>query len=118
LINIPRIIYDGTDICYISSTPDGFLNMFKVNEILLVVNDILAEEAGLNQPYLSKGTKLRVVNIMKHDGEFEFHALLLGDKKQRNLPNGVFMIIKEDIDKGDVVSLSEMRDKKLNQLGL
>ena len=90
--------------------------MFSVGEILLVINDVPAEEVGLIEPYLVKGSKLRVVNNISKD---EVHALLLtiGNGSYKS-PNGVFMIIREDVEKGDVVSLSEMREDKLKQLGL
>lgn len=88
--------------------------MFNVGEILLMLNDVQAEEAGINQPYLAKGSKLRVINIISKD---VVHALLLSvEKKSYESPNGVFMIIREDVDNGDVVSISEMREDKLNKI--
>lgn len=92
--------------------------MFKIGETLLVMNDVSAEEAGIKDPYLSKGSKLRVVNVIDKD---TVHALLLSrntDKSYKS-PNGVFMImliliIREDVDNGDVISLTEMRDDKLS----
>lgn len=87
--------------------------MFKIGEILLIMNDVPAEEAGIKDPYLSKGSKLRVVNVIDKD---TVHALLLSrntDKSYKS-PNGVFMIIREDVDNGDVISLTEMRDDKLS----
>lgn len=85
--------------------------MFNIGEILLVINDVPAEEVGIKDPYLSKGSKLRVINVIDKD---TVHALLFNrGGKSYDSPNGVFMIIREDIDNGDVISLSDMRDAKL-----
>ncbi len=86
---------------------------FKIGDILLVINDILAEEAGIEEPYLSKGSKLRIVNVFDRD----VHALLLSvESKSYQSPDGIFMIIQDDVDNGDVVSLSQMRNGKIQTI--
>jgi len=86
---------------------------FKIGDILLVINDILAEEAGIEEPYLSKGSKLRIVNVFDRD----VHALLLSvESKSYQSPDEIFMIIQDDVDNGDVVSLSQMRNGKIQTI--
>ena len=86
---------------------------FKIGDILLVINDVLAEEAGIEEPYLSKGSKLRIVNVFDRD----VHALLLSvESKSYQSPDGIFMIIQDDVDNGDVVSLSQMRNGKIQTI--
>lgn len=93
--------------------------MFKIGEILFVEKDIDSDEEGLL--YLNKGDKLKVVNVISED---EVHALLLNGPNSfskssitySSEKNGVFGIIKEDIKNGSVVSMSQMRDNKLNQI--
>lgn len=85
-------------------------NLFKVGEILLVMKDIPNEESSVNGNYLSKGNRLRIVNVFTNitiDG-CRYHASL--NEK------GIFGIIDEDIESGSVVSLSRMREDKLNSL--
>lgn len=88
-------------------------DLFKIGEILLVVKNIPNEEISVKGNYLSMGTKLRVVNV--------FHELMLDTDRYHvvditNKKAGVFGIIDEDIESGSVVSLSQMREDKLNSL--
>lgn len=87
---------------------------FKTGDILLVINDILAEEVGIPDPYLSKGSKLKVVNV------FDKHVdarLISGPAiNSYDAPNGVFMIIQDDVTNGDVVSINEMRNDKIQTI--
>lgn len=89
--------------------------MFIVGEILLVLKDIQAEEILVTDPYLSKGSKVKVINILdEREGHLEFHVLLLSSAgKSYHSPNGIFVIIQEDIDSGSIVGISRMRDDKI-----
>ena len=85
---------------------NSIFNKFDIGDILLIIEDIASEEVTMMQPYLSKGTRVKIVNIFSDT----YHVLDM----TRNL--GLFGIIQEDFDYEKVIGLSDMREEKLNQL--
>lgn len=86
---------------------------YNLGDILIITEDITHEEPSVKQPYLSKGTKVKVVNKFAYD----LHVLVLySPQHNHNNHKSVFGITQKDFEMGKVIRLSDLREEKLNQL--
>ncbi len=86
---------------------------FEIGEIILVIKDIPNEEISVPGTYLKRGTKLRITDVESPANTNQQKAFY---KVIDITNNKLFAILHKDIQNEFVISLSKMRDDKINKI--